>query len=81
MRVEAGSKQQLVLELEKRTEELARVNDVLQSEISERRLITQVLRAEENHYKDLANLLPQTVYEADENGNLIFVNQRAFENF
>ncbi len=81
MRVEAGSKQQLVLELEKRTKELARVNDVLQSEISERRLITQVLRAEENHYKDLANLLPQTVYEADENGNLIFVNQRAFENF
>jgi PAS domain S-box-containing protein len=81
MRDERKTKQQLIFELEERTEELTRINETLQSEILKRREITEVLRLEENHYKDLADLLPQTVYEADENGNLIFVNRRAFDNF
>lgn len=35
----------------------------------------------EKKYKDLANLLPQIVYEIDLNGKLTFVNQHAYEIF
>jgi PAS domain S-box-containing protein len=81
MNSEGKTRDQLIIELEARTRELAQANKELHSEISERRLITEVLRLEENQYTDLADLLPQTIYEAAESGNLIFVNRRAFEYF
>ena len=41
----------------------------------------QALRESETRFKELAELLPQTVYEMDINGNLTFVNRRAFDQF
>ena len=35
----------------------------------------------EQRYKELADLLPQTVFEIDKRGNLTFVNSHAFETF
>ena len=35
----------------------------------------------ERRFKELAELLPQTVYEMDLNGNLTFVNKKAFDHF
>ncbi|MEJ2731930.1 MAG: PAS domain S-box protein, partial [Deltaproteobacteria bacterium] len=39
------------------------------------------LRESEKRFKELAELLPQTVYEMDLNGNLTFVNKKAFDHF
>jgi PAS domain S-box-containing protein len=39
------------------------------------------LRESEKRFKELAELLPQTVYEMDLNGSLTFVNKRAFDHF
>ena len=38
-------------------------------------------RANEQKYKDLVNSLPQTVFETDENGVVIFANRNAFDLF
>lgn len=43
--------------------------------------IESALRESEERFKELAELLPQTVFEMDLNGNLTFVNKRAFEHF
>jgi PAS domain S-box-containing protein len=42
---------------------------------------TQVLQEKEQRFRDMAQLLPQTVYEADLNGNMIFVNRKGLETF
>lgn len=39
------------------------------------------LRESDRRFKELAELLPQTVYEMDLNGNLTFVNRKAFDHF
>ena len=41
----------------------------------------EALQESERRFKELAELLPQTVYEMDLNGNLTFVNKKAFEYF
>ncbi|HSR11201.1 MAG TPA: PAS domain S-box protein, partial [Thermodesulfobacteriota bacterium] len=41
----------------------------------------QALRESEQRYKELADLLPQTVFEMDRRGKLTFVNRMAFKNF
>jgi two-component system cell cycle sensor histidine kinase/response regulator CckA len=47
-------------------------------DISERRRAEEALRQSEMKYKELANLLPQTVFETDIEGRLVFANQMAF---
>ena len=47
----------------------------------DRRLAEEAFRESEKKYKELADLLPQTVFEADAEGNLTFVNRQAFEMF
>ena len=39
------------------------------------------LQESERRFKELAEFLPQTVYEMDLNGNLTFVNKKAFDHF
>ena len=39
------------------------------------------LQESERRFKELAELLPQTIYEMDLNGNLTFVNKKAFDHF
>ena len=47
----------------------------------ERKKTEAVLRESEKKYKELADALPQTVFEMEKNGNLTFVNQNAFISF
>ncbi len=41
----------------------------------------KILRESEQKYRDLANLLPQVIYETNKEGNLIFFNDNAFRTF
>lgn len=50
-------------------------------DITESKRAEQALRQSEQRYRDLANLLPQVVFEADLNGTLTFANQQAFTTF
>jgi len=46
-----------------------------------RKQIEGALRESEQRFRELAELLPETIYEMDLNGRLTFVNQKAFETF
>jgi two-component system cell cycle sensor histidine kinase/response regulator CckA len=67
--------------VEERTAELAEANKKLLSEINERKQIETALRESEARYRELANSLPQIVFEVDETGNLTFVNHNAYSEF
>ncbi len=49
--------------------------------VTKRKRVEEALRESEKRYRDLADLLPQTVFELDERSNLIFVNRNAFDMF
>ena len=49
--------------------------------IIERKEAEEALQMSEKRFRDLANFLPQTVFEMDLEGNLTFVNRNAFETF
>jgi len=49
--------------------------------IIERKEAEEALQMSEKRFRDLANLLPQIVFEMDLEGNLTFVNLNAFETF
>jgi len=53
----------------------------LQKEVAERKQAEDKLRKAEKRFRKLADLLPQTVFEMDERGKLIFVNRNAFDVF
>ena len=48
-------------------------------DITERKKIDDKLRKSEEKYHELANSLPDIVFETDLNGKLLYVNDRAFE--
>ena len=50
-------------------------------DIHEQKLAQDTLIQSEKRYRDLADSLPQIVFETDENGNLTFVNHNAFNMF
>ena len=62
------------LELKERTWEL-------EEEITDRKETEEALRESEQKYRELADSLPQTVFETDETGRLTFANRYAFELF
>jgi PAS domain S-box-containing protein len=49
--------------------------------ISKRRLYELSLGRSEQKFRDIAELLPQTIFECDLHGNLTFANKQAFEMF
>jgi PAS domain S-box-containing protein len=50
-------------------------------DIHNQKLTQETLIQSEKRYRDLADSLPQIVFETDENGNLTFVNRNAFDIF
>ncbi len=50
-------------------------------DIHNQKLTQETLRKSEERYRDLADSLPQVVFETDEKGTLTFVNRNAFELF
>ncbi len=50
-------------------------------DITERKKAGERLRASEEKFRELAELLPETIYEFDETGYLTFVNRAAFAMF
>jgi len=49
--------------------------------IRKRRMSELSLMQSEQKFKDIAEMLPQTIYECDISGNLIFINKQALEMF
>jgi PAS domain S-box-containing protein len=56
-------------------------NARLEQEIAMRRQIESSLRESESRFRNLSDLLPQTVFETDLRGNLLFINKSAFDVF
>jgi PAS domain S-box-containing protein len=49
------------------------------NDITERKQIEEVLKTSEKKYRELADLLPQTVFELDKSGNFTFANFYGFQ--
>ncbi len=57
-----------------------RINELEGAE-KKRKSAEQELQQYQRNFKEIVDLLPQTVYEMDSNGNFKFTNQRGFESF
>ena len=53
----------------------------LELEVDERKQAEKALKDSEEKYRELANLLPQIVFETDNRGDIIFTNRNAFSIF
>jgi len=72
---------ELEYRVEERTAQLAKTTEQLRLELTERKHAEEALRESEEKYRDLVDLLPQTIFEIDEKGNLTFTNRCGFESF
>ena len=50
-------------------------------DISERKRAAEALNESQERFRELAELLPETIFEMDTSGNLTFVNRNAFDHF
>ncbi len=65
--------------VKERTIELTTANEQLKQEIIERKQAEKALRESEERLRQLAELLPEIIFEQNLEGNFTFVNQTAFE--
>lgn len=70
---------ELELRVEQRTAELIQINEKLKREIQEHKQAKEALQESNVRFRELAELLPETIFEMDTNGNLTFVNRKAFD--
>ena len=56
-------------------------NSGLEKEIAERKLVEQALIESKQKYKDLVELLPETIFEADFSGKIVYLNDTGFRLF
>ena len=68
-------------ELRARLTELEETNARLQGEVEERKRTEEALGESENRFRELAELLPETIFEIDLTGRLTFANRQAFDQF
>ncbi len=64
---------------QKRAEKLAAINQALAAEISARKSAEVLLRRSEEHFKALAEALPQIVWTADAEGDVDWFNHRWYD--
>jgi PAS domain S-box-containing protein len=50
-------------------------------DITDRKRSDEALRESEERFREMAELMPETIFEADLKGNLIFVNRKAYDHF
>lgn len=74
---ESKTREQLLWELQQLRN---RINQLEAADL-ERRRIEKSLNKYEKNFRELVNLLPQTIYEMDKNGKFRFTNQVGFETF
>lgn len=48
-------------------------------DITEQKLVEEKLRESEEKFREMANLLPQIVFETDSSGNLTYINKQAYK--
>jgi len=77
MRDRDRTKESLLGEIRQLRRQVAR----LKRQVTERRRAEEAFLQDEKKYKELADLLPQTVFETDAEGNLTFVNRQALKMF
>ncbi len=65
--------------IEARTLELVKTIKELRTEITERKRFEEELSASEEKFRHLANLLPQTIYELDLTGRIVYTNLYGFK--
>lgn len=70
-----------VIKIRKHNKELLSINEILNNEINERKKIETALTSSEERFRELAELLPEVIFETDIVGNLTYVNNAAFEKF
>ncbi|MBX2998775.1 MAG: PAS domain-containing protein [Caldilineaceae bacterium] len=70
---ERAALEQRVIE---RTAELERINRQLQQEIAEHQRAEEALRQSEDHFRHLADAMPQLVWTAESTGKVDYYNQR-----
>lgn len=58
---------------------LTLINRSLGREIKERRQVESALRQSQKRFKDLADLLPQMIYEADARGTITYANEFGYQ--
>lgn len=71
----------LEVKVAERTTELSMMNVQMRAEIEERKKVEEALRESREKFKELADLLPQSVFETDAYGAFTFLNQAAYATF
>ena len=77
MKDEDKTKEQLINKLAELRQRITR----LEASEAELKRVREVLRQSESKYRELANLLPETVFELDGRGNFTFANRNGFNMF
>jgi PAS domain S-box-containing protein len=65
--------------LREQAEELQTREEELKQNLEELSVIQEVLEASKKRFEDLANLLPQAIYETDPGGNITYLNQHGYQ--
>ena len=73
--------QQIETIVHERTTELRNVNERLINEINEKKDAEEALKNSEEKYRELADSLPQIVFESDEKADITYGNRNAFKFF
>ena len=73
--------QQAATDLKTERLELIKLNHLLEYEIEERKATEKALKENEERFRQMAQLLPETIFEMDLEGKLTFVNQIAYKTF